>query len=215
MEIIPVINCDNFDCVKSKLLLLDGILDGGNRKIHIDVSDKQYAPKPEWNDPDSLAKWLEENNLKFDITVHFMAKKPCEEINKWAPLITKAVVPIDSDECCEHLISACRSINVSFSLSIPPNVSVEEAMRYAGFFNEFQILAVPPGPPEQEMSAGTIEKIKQLRSALPSAVIEVDGGINPETAPSLKTAGANILLSGSYIFNSTDPKTAYLKLKSI
>jgi ribulose-phosphate 3-epimerase len=215
MEIIPVINCDDFDCVKRKISVINGILEGGERKIHIDISDKRYAIKPEWNDPESLGKWLAENNLKFDITVHFMAKKPCDEISKWASLITKAVVPIDCDECCEHLISVCRDINIPFSLSIPPSVSVEEAVRYAGFFNEFQILAVSPGPSGQEMSAGTVQKIKQLRTALPSAIIEVDGGVNLETAPILRKAGADVLLSGSYIFNSADPRSAYLELKSI
>jgi ribulose-phosphate 3-epimerase len=215
MEIIPVINCDNFDCVKSKISLLDEILGEENRRIHIDLSDKRYTIKPEWNDPEALADWLKENNLKFDISAHFMAQKPCDEIKRWAPLITKATVPIDCDECCEHFISACRNVNLSFSLSIPPNVEVEEAIRYGNFFKEFQILAVPPGPSGGIMVPGTIEKIKQLRVALPSAIIEVDGGVNPETIPSLRNAGANILLSGSYIFNSADPKSAYLKLKSI
>ena len=215
MEIIPVINCDNFDCVKNKLSIANEILKEGDRRIHIDVTDKQYAIKPEWNDPESLAAWLTENNLKFDTTVHFMTKKPCGEIKKWASLINRAIVPIDSDECCEHLISACRDVNICFSLSIPPAVGVGEAVRYAGFFKEFQILAVPPGPSGQKMSAGTIEKIKELRKALPSATIEVDGGVSPETVPMLKEAGADILLSGSYIFDAVDPKSAYLELKSI
>ena len=213
MEIVPVINCDDFNCVKEKLAILDGILPDGERKIHIDISDGQYAAKPEWNDPEALGKFLAENNLVFDISVHFMAKKPCDEIRKWAPLIKKAVVPLDCDECCEHLIETCRDNNIICSLSIPPGKSVEDAIRYADIFSEFQILAVSPGPSGQNMSEGTIGKIKELKAALPSAIIEVDGGVNAETAPMLKGAGADVALSGSYIFNSADPKSAYMELK--
>jgi len=213
MEIVPVINCDDFNCVKEKLSILDGILPSGERRVHIDISDGQYAVKPEWNDPEALGKFLEETGLKFDISVHFMVKKPCDEIKKWAPFIKKAVVPLDCDECCEHLIGTCRERSIVFSLSVPPGNGVEEAVRYANLFNEFQILAVAPGPSGQKMSEGTIEKIKELKAALPSAIIEVDGGVNPETVPMIKNAGADVALSGSYIFNSADPKSAYLELK--
>ncbi len=215
MEIIPVINCDDFDCVKRKVAILNEILPPGDRRIHIDISDGEYAVKPEWNDPEALGKFLGENGIKFDITVHFMVKKPCGEIKKWLPLIKKAIIPLDCEECCEHLVSSCRDVNLPLSLSIPPGSEVAEAIRYANFFNEFQILAVPPGPSGQKMSEGTIEKIRQIKSAIPSAIIEVDGGVNPETVPELKEVGADIALSGSYIFNSADPKSAYLELKGL
>jgi ribulose-phosphate 3-epimerase len=213
MEIIPVINCDDFNCVKKKLAVLDGILPPDNRRIHIDVSDGQYAVKPEWNNPEELGEFLKENNMKFDIGVHFMVKMPCDGIRRWASLINKATVPLDCDECTEHIAATCQVENVAFSVSIPPDNDVREAARYAGLFKEFQILAVPPGPSGQKMSEGTIQKIKELREMVPSAIIEVDGGVNPETIPELARTGADIALSGSYIFNSADPKSAYLELK--
>lgn len=213
MEIVPVINCDDFNCVKDKLAILDGILSGEKRRVHMDISDGQYAVKPEWNDPDSLKSFIAEKNYEFSLSVHFMVRKPSAEIEKWSPLIERAVVPLDCDESMEYLSGICREKNIIPCLSIPEGKGVEETLRYANIFSEFQILAVLPGPSGQNMSEGAIEKIKELKAALSSAIIEVDGGVNPATIAAIKAAGADVALSGSYIFNSADPKSAYLELK--
>ncbi|MFA5053466.1 MAG: hypothetical protein WC565_05380 [Parcubacteria group bacterium] len=215
MEIIPVINCDDFSCVKEKLLKANEFLSDSPKKIHIDISDGKYAIKPEWNDPDSLKIFISENNLNFQIGIHLMVQKPSAEIEKWAPLVKKVSVPIDCEEDVKNIAKLCREKNIVPCLSIPPNESVEKAIEYEDDFPEFQILAVPPGPSGQKMREGTIEKIKSLKDKLSSAIIEVDGGIDPENIPILKEAGADIALSGSYIFNAPNPKSAYSKLKSL
>ena len=60
-----------------------------------------------------------------------------------------------------------------------------------------------------------LEKVKWLKAARPDAIIEVDGGITPETARWAKDAGADIAVSASYIFGGNDPKKAYEELKKI
>ena len=59
------------------------------------------------------------------------------------------------------------------------------------------------------------EKIAFLREEMPNATIEVDGGMNPETALAVKAVGADTIVSASYIFDSADPKTAYETLRNI
>ena len=215
MQIIPVINCDDFQCVKDRLVLINEFTVSAPKMAHIDISDGIYAREPQWNDPHTLKNFITDNNFNFNISVHFMTRKPCIEITSWFSLIVKATIPIDCHENIRGLADFCHEKNILPSLSIPPSCTIEEALKYSDYFNEFQILAVSPGPAGQQMSEGTLAKIKLLRNAMPSAIIEVDGGVNPNTAPSLKTAGADIILSGSYIFNSADPRIAYYKLQSV
>ena len=217
MQIIPVINCDNFQCVKNKIFKVNEFVFNLVKAthIHIDISDGKYATEPKWNDPDSLREFMTEHNFEFDLGVHFMMKAPSVEINHWSSLITKAAIPLDSDEDVRMLADLCRAKNIIPCLSIPPSKTMSETLVYADDFNDFQILTVSPGPSGQIMSEGTLDKISTLRSALPSAILEVDGGVNSATAPAFKIAGADILLSGSCIFNSVEPKLAYLELNQL
>jgi len=215
MRIIPVINCDDFQCVKSRLSQLNEFITEVPKLVHIDIADGVYAIKPKWNEPGFLQDFILNNNFNFKISVHFMAIKPSLDIVNWSALISQAIIPIDCKESLRELADFCRGKNISPCLSIPPAIAVETALKYADYFNEFQILAVSPGPSGQQMSSDTLEKIKFLRSQIPYAILEVDGGVNPDTASLFKSAGADIILSGSYIFNATDPKLAYHKLQSV
>ena len=217
MQIIPVINCDDFQCVQNKVLKINEFIFNAIKAtyIHIDISDGKYATEPKWNDPESLQEFITKNNFAFNLSVHFMMKRPSTEIKYWSSFITKAAIPLDSDESVKELAELCRSINIIPCLSIPPSKTIKEALTYADYFSDFQILAVSPGPSGQTMSADTLDKISALRNALPSATIEVDGGVSSATALALKSAGANILLSGSYIFNSVEPRLAYLELNQL
>jgi len=217
MQIISVINCDDFQCVKDKVVKINEFIfnDIKATYIHIDITDGKYATEPEWNDPESLQEFITKNNFAFNLSVHFMMRRPSTEIKRWSSLIAKAAIPLDSDESAKELAELCRSINIIPCLSIPPSKTIKEALVYADHFNDFQILAVSPGPSGQTMSVDTLDKISALRNALPSATIEVDGGVSSTTAAAFKIAGADILLSGSYIFNSAEPKLAYLKLNQL
>ena len=81
------------------------------------------------------------------------------------------------------------------------------------------LMSVNPGFGGQKFISNTIKKVGQLRQLIDQsgsdALIEVDGGVNAETAPLLVTAGADVLVSGSYIFNSKDPLAVIKGLKEI
>ncbi len=217
MQIIPVINCDDFQCVKDKIVKINKFIFNAVKAtyIHIDISDGKYATEPKWNDPESLQELITKNNFAFNLSVHFMMKRPSVEIKRWSSLITKAAIPLDSDESPKELAELCRTINIIPCLSIPPLKTIKEALVYADYFNDFQILTVSPGPSGQTMSVDALDKISVLRHALPSAIIEIDGGVSSATVLALKSAGADILLSGSYIFNSVEPRLAYLELSQL
>lgn len=100
-------------------------------------------------------------------------------------------------------------------LAVRPETPAEKLMAYFKKVSEFQVLAVYPGPSGQKFQTLVAKKIKFLRHEMPNATIEVDGGINEETAKLAKSFGADIAVSASYIFNSSDPKEAYEKLSLV
>jgi ribulose-phosphate 3-epimerase len=80
----------------------------------------------------------------------------------------------------------------------------------------YQVLAVHPGLAGQKFLPSVLNKIRFLKKNAPDGiVIEVDGGITPETAKLAKEAGADIAVAASYIFNSDDSRAAYEELKGI
>ena len=82
-------------------------------------------------------------------------------------------------------------------------------------FDFFLVLAVSAGQSGDSFNEMALEKIKFLREKTPQAIIEVDGGVNFETAKMVKEAGANIIVSSSYIFDSPDPAGAFQELKNL
>ncbi|MDP1688962.1 MAG: hypothetical protein Q8L47_02420 [bacterium] len=99
--------------------------------------------------------------------------------------------------------------------SVPRKEKLLSADSEALHFDGFLILGVTPGPSGQKMDQRIFEKIKKLRNRFQDSIIEVDGGINLETAKLAKEAGANLFVAGAYIFNSKNPKGAYEELSKI
>ena len=118
-----------------------------------------------------------------------------------------------------------KNKSIKFGLAITPKTPVEIIVPFLQGrgstriaqpefgFDFVQLLAVNPGYSGQNFDKKTIKKIKFLKKNHPKTIIEIDGVINPQTAKMCKKAGANIINSGSYIFNSDDPKGAYKKLQ--
>ncbi len=77
------------------------------------------------------------------------------------------------------------------------------------------LLAVDPGSSGQQFNEITLDKIEQLRRKGFGGKIIVDGGINPETAKKVKSAGADVIISASYIWNNISPGKGYEELKAI
>jgi ribulose-phosphate 3-epimerase len=108
-----------------------------------------------------------------------------------------------------------RARGKSVMLALNPETNVEVVKLYRDHALQFQILAVHPGLSGQKFQPRVLGKIAWLRAHLPNAIIEVDGGITPEIAKRCRAAGADILVSEHYIFDSQDPARAYAELAKI
>jgi len=219
MQTIPVINCHHkdFACAERKVRLAEGFATW----VHVDVADGAFTFNKSWDDPGQWASL--KTPLKLE--VHLMVEKPEEVLGAWLDAGAKRVIfhleavreshPKDTPATIAHIMDECAKRNVEVMLATNPETPNEMLEPYLNDFNAFQVLAVYPGPAGQPFLPMVLDKIEFLRAANPNARIEVDGGIVPETARRVKDAGADVVVAGTCIFTSADPKAAYEELVRI
>jgi len=213
MNVIPVVNCNDAACIQACVVAAKTFLNKGEL-LHLDVTDGVFTMHQTANNPEV---W---KNLQtpFFFEVHLMVVHPEEYLLPWIAAGAKRIIvhceSLD-DQSLTKIISLCGERNVEVMLASNPDTPKEALAPYCGRLRAFQVLAVRPGAPGQELLPEVLGKITFLREAAPDATSEVEGGINAETAAIVKSAGADLVVSGTYIFESPDPKQAYETLKHI
>ncbi len=215
MEVIPVINCHDkdFECVLAKVAIVEKFLKKGDW-LHLDVSDGRFTFNRSWRNP---TQWA---NLRsgFNLEAHLMVEEPERYIEDWIAAGAKRLImhaETISEQSAKHMAQRAKHRGVEAMLSSAPHTTFSELWPFLKLFGEFQVLAVDPGPSGQKFLPVVLEKIRFLRNFAPSAKIEVDGGMTPETARDVRAAGADIVASATYIFGSKDPKRAYKELRKV
>jgi ribulose-phosphate 3-epimerase len=213
MGILPVINCADFDAVKTTVEKIKTFLPEGSF-LHCDITDASFTFHKTWNNPQ---EWIG-LRAPYQLELHLMVEHPEQEMAAWiAAGARRFIVPFESttDESLIAMFDLCDPHGVGIALSSNPETTVDRMASQLKHFAMFQVLSVHPGLAGQNFLPVTIEKIAWLRREYPHAIIEVDGGMNPQTAQTVKRAGADLIVSSSYLFGDGDPKTAYEILKQI
>ncbi len=209
MEVIPSLNCRFKDlaCARERARVAKGFSDW----IHLDIADGRFTFNKTWGSPE---EWKALNS-KLKLEVHLMVEEPEKQIMDWIEAGAERIIvhaETLSSEAAEEIEKFGKEHAVEMMLAFSPETRLEMGREYFKRFSEYQILAVYPGLPDQVFLPIVLEKIRFLRESFPKANIEVDGGINLGTARAVKAAGANILISASFIFEAKDPKIAYEEL---
>lgn len=174
--------------------------------IHFDVMDGHFVDNLTFG-PDILKGMKKISNHVFD--VHLMVTRPDlfapVFIAAGANILTFHYEAIEGDKI-GHLIDEIHNLNCKVGLSIVPQTPIEVLYPFLENIDLVLVMAVKPGFGGQSFDPMALDKIKWLNDYKikhnASFLIEVDGGINKETAKLVKAAGAQVLVSGSYIFNS-------------
>lgn len=185
--------------------------------IHCDVMDGVFVPNISFGFP-VIAQVGKMARKPLD--VHLMIVEPQNYIG--AVRDAEAAIMNVHQEACIHLdrtIQAIRQAGMKAAVTLNPSTPVGMLEDVIGDLDMVLLMSVNPGFGGQKFIGNTIEKIKRLRALISAsgskALIEVDGGVNSETAPQLALAGADILVAGSYVFKSPDPHAAIRHLKSL
>lgn len=206
--VVPSINCPNFKTASLQIKKAEKFAEW----IHIDVSDGKFTGTTSWGNPEELKSL----GTHLNIEVHLMVQDPAHVIEDWFSAGAKrAIVHLQTVRDYQFFLDIAEKYGAEIMLSLDPSIGIGDALPFFGTFSSFQVLSVYPGPSGQKFVGDSVDKIKALREHVPTATIEVDGGINESTGRLAMDAGADILVSGNYIFDSPDPKSAYDKLSSI
>lgn len=192
----------------------------GTDYFHIDVMDGEFVKN---NTVDTMMEYTEyikqvANTL---VDVHLMVKDVETFIKSYIDMdvnsITFHIEACKNEKEVLKLISYIKENNIKVGLSIKPKTAIEEIYSYLPYIHSVLIMSVEPGEGGQEFIEDSIKKISKLNVfAYENGYdidIAVDGGINDKTAKKVIDAGANILVSGSYITKSENFKEAIENIK--
>lgn len=194
------------------LTQLDEIKQSHATWLHFDVMDGHFVPNLSFG-PD-ICKQIRLNSDLF-MDVHIMVSDPHYFsdvfIEAGADLITFHLEACKNDDEVIKLIDKIHAKNVKVGLSIKPSTDVKELLPYLDKIDLVLIMSVNPGYGGQSFMLNAIDKISLLRKTIDTkqlnVLIEVDGGINHETAQLVLDAGADVLVAGSYIFKNNITET--------
>lgn len=212
MVVIPGIEGADADSVKAQYEKVKDLNPEG--WVHLDITDGKFSPAVNWGSPEELRKLINLSTHQPKLELHLMVEKPEKELDAWLKtgLVKRVIVHLEAMSDPVFIVAKCKEYEVEPMLAIKPETDVERLFAYKDDFRAFQILAVTPGWPGQKFDEKMLPKIHWLKEKIPNAIIEIDGGVNPEVARKCYDAGASILVSTSYIQKSSDPRIAYQDL---
>ena len=213
-----ILDCDKAEWGAALALALEG----GAEWLHFDVMDGHFVPNLSFGPMvvSSLRKKFPE--AYFD--VHFMVTEP----EKWiAPLAegSKGSSPdmlgftfhIEATEprgTTEATIAKIREHGMKVGIAVSPDTPLSMALPYCHLIDLLLIMTVRPGLGGQSFMGETLSKVEDARKKFPDLDIEVDGGIKPgATVQAAAKAGANVIVSGSGVYLSNDPKKAIMDMR--
>lgn len=185
--------------------------------LHLDIMDGSFVPNISFGFPviDAVAKLC-----KKPLDVHFMIDRPERYIQRTAK--TGAMMMNVHYEACVHLHRAVQEIHDSgmkAGVTLNPSTPVCLLEDIVNDVDMVLLMSVNPGFGGQKFIENSVEKVVRLRELIDRknsrALIQVDGGVQAETAPRLVAAGADVLVSGSYVFKAADPIATIKGLKEL
>lgn len=185
--------------------------------LHLDVMDGVFVPNISFGFPvlEAVASLC-----KKPLDVHYMIVKPERYIRQTAKL---GVMMMNVHlEACDHLHRTVQEIHdagMKAGVTLNPSTPVALLEDIIMDVDMVLLMSVNPGFGGQKFIENTLKKARQLRQLISEsgskALIEVDGGVQGETAPQLVEAGVDVLVSGSYVFKSPTPEETIRSLRSL
>lgn len=183
--------------------------------IHVDIMDGVFVPNISFGIPVTAA--IHRHAAK-PLDVHLMIVNPDVYLEAFRDA-GAGIISVHY-EACPHLhrtVQAIHILGAEAGVAINPHTPIEFLEEIIMDVDQVCVMSVNPGFGGQKFIENTYAKVSRLKELIlkkgGSARIEIDGGVNLENAPRLIAAGADILVAGSFVFNSSDPKTTIAALK--
>ncbi|MBO7045345.1 MAG: ribulose-phosphate 3-epimerase [Prevotella sp.] len=185
--------------------------------LHLDVMDGSFVPNISFGFPvlEAVAKACTK-----PLDVHYMIERPERYIQQTAKLGAMMMnVHLEATVHLHRTIQEIHNAGMKAAVTLNPSTPVSLLEDIIGDVEMVLLMSVNPGFGGQVFIENTINKVKCLREMITKkgcqTLIEVDGGVQGETAPRLVAAGVDVLVSGSYVFGAKDPEQVIRDLRSL
>lgn len=195
-----------------------GLKEVGVDYIHVDVMDGQFVPNMSIGMP-VVAAIRRVTDLPLD--VHLMIDRPLRYVEQFCDAgsdILTVHVEADTEENTLAALRKIRARGVRAAISVKPKTPAEAVLPYLPLCDLILVMTVEPGFGGQSFMQDMMPKLQTIRTYIdernPGCELEVDGGINEQTAQICRAHGANVLVAGSAYFKAKDPVAFVRALKA-
>lgn len=184
--------------------------------LHLDVMDGEFVPNISFGNP--IIKSIKAHT-KLPLDIHLMIDRPHRYIDEFAKYADYLSFHFEAGSDNEATLKRIRELGVKSAIVIKPCTEPEEIFNLLPLCDMVLVMSVEPGFGGQKFMPDALRKLSALRDECKrqnlDMLLEVDGGINAETAPLAVNAGANVLVAGNYLFSADDMAARVKEIKSI
>ena len=184
--------------------------------LHLDVMDGIFVPNISFGIP-VIKSIKAHTNLPLD--VHLMIDRPHRYIKEFAEVADWLGFHFEAGSDVAETLKEIRSLGCKSCLTIKPATAAEEIFEYLPLCDMVLVMSVEPGFGGQKFMPNSLEKVKKIKAEAEKQgtylEIEIDGGINAETAPLAVEAGVTVLVAGNYIFSAENIEETVKKVKAL
>jgi ribulose-phosphate 3-epimerase len=189
------------------------VMDAGARVIHFDVMDGHFVP-PITIGPLVLSGIADQvHDAGGAVDVHLMIAAPERQIEDFAKAGADSITfHQEATPHAHRTLAAVRELGCLAGIAINPGTPVESIQELRGMADLVLCMTVNPGWGGQSFIEASPEKVERLAPLVGKAAIEVDGGVDTQTAGPLAAAGAQLFVAGSAVFGADEPAAAYTQI---
>jgi len=189
---------------------LDEVMAAGARVIHFDVMDGHFVT-PITIGPLVLSAIADQvHDAGGAVDVHLMIDNPERQIPEFAKAGADSITfHAEATPHANRLLHSIRELGCGAGVAINPATPVEAVAELRGYADLVLCMTINPGWGGQQLLDTSYDKLKRLAPLVGNAPIEVDGGVDVNTAGPLAAAGAHLFVAGSAVFGTDDPAAAY------
>jgi ribulose-phosphate 3-epimerase len=178
--------------------------------LHVDLMDHHFVPNLTFGAP--VIRCIK---TKLPMDCHLMVENPEQYLEELAEIgVASVTVHAEATPHLHKVLSQVKELGMKAAVAINPATSIEMVEEVLPMLDMILVMSVNPGFGGQKFLDLALGKIRELKKIKPDLLVQVDGGINAETARLCREAGADVLVAGSYVFKAADKKAAIESLKN-